>query len=684
MSIWDIDKNQKLTEKERKNNFLLIARQVDLFFVDKAHELGFEEREGQWEMSCDIVQSMIERKHILVEAGVGIGKTYAYIVPLLYYHKKSIKPKPVIIATSTIALQEQLANDLLMIEEIIDYHPDIIIAKGQTHFLCKDRLEKYFFCKKDKEEYKYYEIINKGGCQKSDWNIEIPDHIWNNINVSTFNPIVCRQRCLHKDYCFYYKLRKEMKVTNGFILCNQDLLAMNMIKRINCGNEIFNPGFEYIIIDEAHNLENKVRNSYTFQLTYSECQNIIENMRKKGKYITLALENKMDLCYKALDRVFDSLYLQILRQDKIAENHDKEIERYYVKNNIDGLKELVIILKNIYDTVFMGFGTEETYKNRGEDEALEKIENMYSFFESINDEKSNDIFWMNTGKKNKYGITIAKCPKNVNELTQRLLFSNDEFRVILTSATISSDGNLNYDYFISNTNLPIEQTLICDSKNSPFDYSKHAVLYYTECMPHPSKKRNEFIEAGISEIIRLLSITKGKALILFTAKRDMQEVYEQLHNRVPYKMLLQGSGASQNDIINEFKFDTNSVLLAVGSYWEGVSIEGKTLSNLIIFRLPFPVPEPIINYKISISENGLMDVLVPEMIIKLKQGIGRLIRNKNDYGIVSIIDPRLGENNKAPYKQLVWDALPIKNKTNNIIDVEKFYRNLEQEEHINV
>lgn len=100
--------------------------------------------------------------------------------------------------------------------------------------------------------------------------------------------------------------------------------------------------------------------------------------------------------------------------------------------------------------------------------------------------------------------------------------------------------------------------------------------------------------------------------------------------------------------------------------------------------MPFPVPEPIINYKISISENGLMDVLVPEMIIKLKQGIGRLIRNKNDYGIVSIIDPRLGENSKAPYKQLVWDALPIKNKTNNIIDVEKFYRNLEQEEHINV
>ena len=287
-----------------------------------------------------------------------------------------------------------------------------------------------------------------------------------------------------------------------------------------------------------------------------------------------------------------------------------------------------------------------------------------------------DIFWMNISRKGKSGITISKCPKNVNEITKRLFFNSEEFRVILTSATISSDGENDYNYFISNTDLPVDSTMICDSKESPFDYNNRSLIYYTENIPHPSNEREAFIKAGIEEIIRLLNLTNGKALILFTAKRDMIQVYEILRERVPYNILMQNDTASQNDIISEFKQDENSVLLGTGAYWEGISIEGSTLSNLIIFRLPFPVPEPIIDYKRSVSKNGLMEVSVPEMIIKLKQGIGRLIRNKNDYGIISIIDPRLGENSNAPYKDLVWKSLPIKNITNDFENVKKFYLNL--------
>jgi len=211
----------------------------------------------------------------------------------------------------------------------------------------------------------------------------------------------------------------------------------------------------------------------------------------------------------------------------------------------------------------------------------------------------------------------------------------------MTSATLSSDGVDNYDYFIANVNLPVDETLICDSKKSPFDYDSQAMIYYTEDIPHPTKEREAFIEAGVEEIVKLLNITNGKAMILFTAKRDMLEVYKILRERVSYKILMQSSKSSQNDVIKEFKTDVNSVLLGTGSFWEGISIEGRALSNLIIFRLPFPVPEPIIDYKRSISKDGLMEVSVPEMIIKLKQGIGRLIRNENDFGIVSIIDSRL-------------------------------------------
>ena len=146
--------------------------------------------------------------------------------------------------------------------------------------------------------------------------------------------------------------------------------------------------------------------------------------------------------------------------------------------------------------------------------------------------------------------------------------------------------------------------------------------------PIPPQEHEAFIEQGVQRLLEVLEISGGKALVLFTAKTDMEEVYTILSKlNLPYKVLMQQPGSSQDKILNEFREDTNSVLLGTGAYWEGISIEGKSLSNVVIFRLPFPVPDPIIEYKASIAKDALMDVRVPEMIIKLKQGIGRLIRN---------------------------------------------------------
>ena len=139
---------------------------------------------------------------------------------------------------------------------------------------------------------------------------------------------------------------------------------------------------------------------------------------------------------------------------------------------------------------------------------------------------------------------------------------------------------------------------------------------------------------------------------------------------------MQQPGSSQDKILQEFRENTNSVLLGTGAYWEGISIEGKSLSNVVIFRLPFPVPDPIIEYKASIAKDALMDVRVPEMIIKLKQGIGRLIRNFTDTGIVCIIDRRLRDDPPAKYHDIVWKSLPIKNKTNNLNELKEFYNSL--------
>jgi ATP-dependent DNA helicase DinG len=325
----------------------------------------------------------------------------------------------------------------------------------------------------------------------------------------------------------------------------------------------------------------------------------------------------------------------------------------------------------------MQFGADDSYRNKDYDVELDALELQETLWASMLEPDSADIFWMSIKGKGKKGINLFSCPKDVNRRIETLFFSDSSFTTILTSATITSGVDEKYEegykYFIANTNYPIERGFIAEPKISPFNYDEHAMIYYTENMPHPSHERKKFIEKGIDEIVRLLEISEGKALILFTAKSDMKEVYEGLKNRVPYTVLMQNQTASQSDIIEEFKKDVNSVLLGTGTYWEGISVEGVALSNLIIFRLAFPVPEPIIDYKTNICQDGLMEVLVPEMIIKLKQGIGRLIRNENDFGIVSIIDSRVGEKSKAKYKQMIWDVLPIKNKTSNFDEIKKFY-----------
>lgn len=682
-SLWNNDAEIKERQKKRINEFNKIGEEVYSFFMDTAISKGFENREGQWDMFCEIADAMKAKQHILVEAGVGIGKTFAYIVPLLFYHKKY--KQPIIIATSTIALQEQLASDIQTIEEIIHYYPDIVLVKGQNHFLCKYRSENYFFCSKDEKRKRIYTEIEKGGCERNNRDIYIPDQIWNQINVKEFNPIFCRQNCVHKDYCFYYKLRQELQTTRGIIICNQDLLTVNLMKRHNFSKEIMTDRFEFVVIDEAHNIENKVRTAYTMEMSYSYLMKTVEQVGKGVKGLGSSIDKKVKKYSRLLNNVFENLYLQKQKQDCEAQRYGREIERYYVDRDIPDLRELNNCVHDILFEASMQFGIEDTYRNREVGNEVEKLEAQEKFWNSMLQEESQDIFWMTINGKGKRGLILSSCPKNVNELTQKLYFSDSAFATILTSATITSgvtenDYKEGYKYFIQNTNFPVATGLISEPKISPFDYDERAMIYYTENMPHPSKEREEFVSRAIEEIIRILKISEGKALILFTAKNDMIEVYERLKNAVPYNVLMQNATSSQSDILAEFKKDINSVLLGTGTYWEGISVEGIALSNLIIFKLPFPVPEPIIDYKREVAKNGLMDVSVPEMIIKLKQGIGRLIRSDKDFGIVSIIDSRVGEKSKAPYKQMIWDALPIKNRTSDINEVMKFYTKLKNRE----
>lgn len=686
MYLWRYDKESFFRDKqiERKERFKKIGENVFSFFQDKAIAEGFEDREGQWEMSCEIVDGIRDNKHVLVEAGVGIGKSFAYIVPILYYNKAY--GKPVVIATSTIALQEQLMHDIEKIMDMLNYDVEVLIAKGQNHFLCKKRLDEYFTPKfiQEKEEHQIiYEAVSKFGYEKADWSIPISDEIWNRINVKEYSPQFCKDRCSYCSSCHYHNLRRKMIYTNGIIVCNQDLLTVNMNKKANYRKQLMSEDVGIIVIDEVHNLENKVRSSVTSYVSLNQLKDSMYGAGKAVDSFDTDFTKKMEQADKLIDIVFESLLRQMNEQDRKAVQTGQDIERYYVRIIDTNFEKLKNLLDEIQFKAAMSFGDFLGDHNRKNfDEEIERLEDNVDFLMSaIKRDNSEDIFWLERDKGNRgiNGVRLYKCPKEVDKITRNIMFSNSDLPVILTSATITSGKNedyiKNYAYFINNTGLLLDKSLICEPKMSPFNYDEHAMIYYTEHLPHPTKERAKFIEEGVKEITKLLQISNGKALILFTAKTDMHEVYNRLQQEnLPFEIIMQKGNSKQTETLEKFRNDTNSVLLGTGSYWEGINIEGVSLSHVIIFKLPFPVREPIIDYKYEQSKgDGLMEVSVPEMVIKLKQGIGRLIRSEQDRGIVSIIDSRVGDRSKALYRKIIWESLPIKNRTNNIEEITKFY-----------
>ena len=669
--FWFTNDTKKITTKELTKEQELEAL-VWKFFMEKLPRLGFEQREGQEDMALDICNAISERQHTVIEAGVGIGKSYAYLVPLLYYNK--LFHKPVIIATSTIALQEQLMEDIKRVSSYINYRPEVILAKGMTHFACKRRADEFLKPKVqkglDEDAETLYRYIYGGKVDRRYISMDLSEELWSSVNVEMTD----HSRCKHFKSCRFMDLRKDMLTTEGVILCNQDLLTVHL-QKLRIGHKgLLNPEADVVVIDEAHNLEEKVRSSLIESFTKEKIRSILMEGKSciKDSALREQLYDKIKELMNLLNPVFKELENQIRYQLGKSDNPE-DMEKFFV--NLFNIRESIGkaegIVKYIYNSL------KRDGDNYLPEEIMDEIDNLKRFLKEMNTPKSNYLFWLERGG----GVKIFACPKKMDREIKSLYF--DKLKTtILTSATIAdkqegSEEDI-YEYFIKTTGFPVKEGFLSPPKESPFPYDKNAMVYYAKNMPHPVKEREEFIKAGAREIEKLIEITKGRALILFTAKSDLKAVYNILKERnLGYRLLRQRASSSQDELLHQFKEDENSVLLATGTFWEGIDVPGKALSNVIIFKLPFPVPDPIIEYKRNTSEDFLMEVSVPLMVVKLRQGVGRLIRNHKDKGIVAILDPRISDNSKRPYRDLVFNALPIKNKTQDMNKLKGFWKEIQ-------
>ena len=608
-------------------------------YFNNLEQYGLSKRQGQFNMVKSIINAFYERKNLVIEAGVGIGKSYAYLVPLLYSINNA--KMSFIISTSTIALQDQLENDLKTLCNQLKLPLNYVIAKGKNNFLCLNKLDDEIINAHNidinKQDKKYYPDINKED--------------WENIFVDECS----YGKCKNCEKCEFYKMRNQMRNINGIVICNHDLLLAELKGNIDFYDPkqmISTPYF--IICDEAHKLESKIVNLYTKNISFKEISDTIINTinslneDRKESYKVKTIENYLNIIEKLIEK---SIFETIKVQDNID---DTKIRITFNENNEKLLKKIQNLSKVVSK---LDLDASCDYVNSEELKTINKI------FKDLS--KGNDcenLYWIDREQKE---FSFNYIPKNINEKAKNLLFDSGK-RYIFTSATLSTGDN-DYSYFIKNIGADkINNIVVGKSQKSPFDYDNNALMYFCDDIESPRGNKDKYLDELVDKIKELIRLTKGKALILFTSKNDMKYVYNKIGDKLDdINIYVQSDGSSQEKVKEQFKNDINSVLLSTGIFWEGINIKGESLSNLIIARLPFPVVDPIIeNKKEQYNDNS---VYISEMLITLKQGVGRLIRDENDKGIVCILDSRVKN-----YEKVIRDTLPIKNITHNIDDVNDF------------
>jgi len=642
------------------------------FFCENIENYGFSIREGQQDMALDIGEAIRNKQHLMIEAGVGIGKSFAYIVPLLLFHKQF--KLPLIIATSTITLQEQLFSDIKRISEIINYPIQIIVAKGQTHYICRKRLDEL---ENSSLKNMFMEKLDSRCVERKDFVEDIYREQLESICVSNYGSANCRN-CIYYRKCYFTVLRHEMRITDQIVVCNQDLLTVHLDKIRKYEQGLLPELTPIIIVDEAHNLEEKVRCFLTGRYSKNSIMGIVKDAANTANRYGTEIDKNISYLNKRLKEFFKTLNLQIEEQLKNSRNISDTGRFYFYSTNIIKcmIDDITVLLSELSDIIQI-HSKERSWENQNN--AIDDLERVAEDFREINNESSN-IIWMEKNGESVEKIEICVCPHNIPERIRELYF-NSSHVTILTSATLTNQkiGSCEemYKYLKTSLDFPLESDsgYLAEPKPSPFAYDKQAMIYYTSDLPNPHKDREAFIIEGSKRIIELLKLSDGRALILFTSKNDMNAVYSYLlENDSSYKILKANNSASQEKILSEFRNEKKSVLLGTGAYWEGINVVGETLTNVIIFRLPFPAPDPITDSKCTVPGEALLKVYVPEMIIKLNQGIGRLIRSESDVGIISIIDPRLSDDSLATYKDIVWASIPIKRRTNDLSELNAFYK----------
>lgn len=607
---------------------------------------GYELREEQLRTSEAVEKAMEEGLPCIAEAGTGVGKTLAYLIPAV---RAAYKGKRTVISTHTINLQNQLMQKDIPL--VLRLFPDSeerifpVLLKGRGNYLCKlelDNAHDDLFLMADPQFHRVEQWARKEYCGGDLAELPFTFPNWYEL---TSTPETCRgQECKYYNSCFYYKVRFAAMESN-LIVVNHALFLSDLALRLSDPNAGILPNYDHVVFDEAHHLEDVATRTFGTEFTSRRIAILMDKLRHvRGLDIDKA---RLQTIEDTANRVF-APFQQVGRSEFYFEDALGEESRPQVEaetgiacNSISELQnDIMEIAKQ-----------DETLKERLEGiarlcgRAREELHQIF-FQKDENAIRWAEVIQQTRSGKRESRIHLHLTPISIADILDQALWQRMEMRgsVTLISATLANSGGFSF----LRQRLGVPENAVECIEGSPFHYKKQAMLYVPGHLPEPSPS-SAYTDKLVAEIDRIVRLTEGRAFLLFTSRAMLNAVYERLNGTLPFPLFRQGD-LPPNKLLENFRMSGNGCLLGAQTFWEGVDVQGESLSCVIIDRLPFAVPDTPITKARSqaIVEAGgdwFRDYAVPQAQIRLKQGFGRLIRTRTDHGIVCILDSRLIHKN---------------------------------------
>src|ERR1700719_3933564 len=650
--------------------------------LSKTHP-AYEFRRGQLQMAQAVEEALEEKRHLIVEAGTGTGKTLAYLLPVIRSGKR------VIISTGTKNLQEQLFfKDVPALERALfpegDRKLSVCYMKGRNNYLCRKKL----FDLTDQpvlsglEEIEHYRAIAawEKTTQTGDRAelAELPEAspLWHKLDARADTCL--GQKCKEWEHCFITEMRRRAAESDIVIVNHHRFFAALSIKLEAEGAPHAGvlPECAAVIFDEAHELEEVAGNFFGISvsnLRIDELTRDVERLLQREKLYTPPMSGAIQSV-----RERSQLFFSLLPASEGRFAFDSR--REFLEENGE---QFLALNQALYR---LGAELEQLPQKPEEVFALarraQQLQVQLRFV--MENEDPNTVFWIErrgfrggpggarrkppaeTSSGGRTNVFLQATPIEVGQILRECLWSKLETSV-LTSATLAVGGG--FDYIRQRLGLDHARELIVPSH---FDYESQAILYVPPNLPDP--RTPQFGAEAAVVIGRLLQITRGRAFVLFTSYAQMNEIYDRLLGELDFPMLKQGD-APKSALLEEFRLTPNAVLFGTSSFWQGVDVQGEQLSCVIIDRLPFAVPsDPVVAARVRAIDagggNAFFEYQVPSAVITLKQGFGRLIRSLHDRGLLALLDTRIL---KKQYGRVFIESLPPYTRTTDLKKVEEFF-----------